>query len=122
LATELQSFYLEQNRVFKAGLNSAVKRRKTPCMLQHGIMEQDQVGSRAYFVLVFSREQIESNKFTQPVMIDRDCRGVTRPADGQEGRGAGITDELVIAGHRGASLGGTLDPERCTSRRAFGTR
>jgi hypothetical protein len=44
-------------------------------MLQHGIMEQDQVGSRAYFVLVFSREQIESNKFTQPVMIDRDCRG-----------------------------------------------
>ena len=75
LATELQSFYLEQNRVFKAGLNSAVKRRKTPCMLQHGIMEQDQVGSRAYFVLVFSREQIESNKFTQPVMIDRDCRG-----------------------------------------------
>jgi len=58
-STELQSFYLEQNRVFKAGSNSAVKRRKTPCMLQHGIMEQDQVGSRAYFVLVFSREQIE---------------------------------------------------------------
>jgi len=28
-------------------------------MLQHGIMEQDVVGSRAYFVLVFSREQIE---------------------------------------------------------------
>jgi hypothetical protein len=40
-----------------------------------------------------------------------------RLANGQEGRGAGITDELVIVCHRGASPGRSLDLERCINHR-----
>jgi hypothetical protein len=42
---------------------------------------------------------------------------VIRLANGQEGRGAGITDELVIVCHRGASPGRSLDLERCINHR-----